>query len=153
MQQFWSHVEDVSFLSTEDCWLWKGSRASGRYGKLKIRGITYLAHRISAYLYCKISWAELRNGNTLILHSCDSKCCINPSHLRCGTHTENMIDMKSRSRQATGSRHGMSKLTELDIVKMRELDKTTPRVVIARQFSVSKALVSYILNGRNWRHI
>lgn len=36
-----------------------------------------------------------------VLHSCDNPHCINPSHLRLGTHKENMQDKVLRGRART----------------------------------------------------
>lgn len=38
-----------------------------------------------------------------MLHSCDRPCCVNPRHLRWGTHAENMQDMVDRQRKRRGT--------------------------------------------------
>ncbi|MER7835270.1 HNH endonuclease signature motif containing protein [Streptomyces sp. NPDC096040] len=68
------------------------STAAG-YGRFKIDGVQLYAHR-SSY--------EAHNGRVpsglFILHSCDNPLCVNPAHLRTGTHQENMRDRNERGR-------------------------------------------------------
>lgn len=84
------------------CWLWSGAKYRNGYGWLKVFGRVYSAHR---YSY------ELHNGpipeGMEILHSCDNKNCINPSHLRIGTHAENMREASERGLFPSGEKHHM----------------------------------------------
>lgn len=88
--------------SATGCWLWNGSKYKNGYGWLKVFGAVVSAHR---YSY------ELHNGpipNGLeILHSCDVKECINPSHLIAGTHSQNMKDASARGLIRKGKDHPM----------------------------------------------
>lgn len=87
--RFWARVDKSD---QDGCWMWKGSMA-GAYGKMSVRCVNVGAHRISY---------ELANGpidpGLIILHSCDTPLCVNPAHLRAGTHKENTQDMLDRSR-------------------------------------------------------
>lgn len=82
------------------CWLWEGSTYQNGYGWLKVFGKIVSAHR---YSY------ELHRGpipcGGHILHSCDVKHCVNPDHLRVGSHAENMADAVARGRIASGPDH------------------------------------------------
>lgn len=76
---------------TTGCWEWTGHKYRNGYGVLKVFGRDALAHRFSY---------ELHKGpigeGMQILHACDNKGCINPGHLRQGTHAENMAEAKER---------------------------------------------------------
>lgn len=83
------------------CWLWTGTRR-GHYGEAKINRVGYLANRLSAILFID----ENISPKTFACHSCDNPICVNPKHLFLGTATDNNKDRDSKSRQASGSRHG-----------------------------------------------
>lgn len=84
------------------CWLYCGAvHPVCGYGRFQWGGKCNFAHRIA---YLVANGAEPPAG-MMVLHSCDNRLCINPSHLRAGTHQDNMNDMVSRGRQATGDRH------------------------------------------------
>lgn len=73
----------------EWCWLWRSAKGN-QYGSFSY-GAESLAHRAS--------WA-LHHGpippGLLVLHSCDNKRCVNPSHLHLGTHGQNMAEWNER---------------------------------------------------------
>lgn len=52
-----------------------------------------------------------------------------------------------------GSRHGMSKLTETDVLVIRQMKGKMYQRRIARWFNVTEGMVSLILHRRNWNHI
>ena len=72
-------------IATNSCWEWQSITGSSGYGMLKVFGKMVSAHRFSYELYK----GEIPKGLE-ILHSCDNKLCVNPDHLRIGTHSENM---------------------------------------------------------------
>lgn len=82
---FWKQV-DVREM--RECWLWQGALANG-YGFFR----NETAHRFAwSFIY-----GEVPRG-LFILHSCDTPQCVNPRHLRAGTHEENTLDKTVLSR-------------------------------------------------------
>lgn len=91
----WTELYNPNF--EEPCWIWNGPMASLGYGCLRAEnGKIEKAHRISYIGFV----GEIEDGN-MILHSCDNRSCINPSHLRQGNQSDNMKDMWNRNRRAS----------------------------------------------------
>lgn len=137
---FWIKVKKVP----GSCWEWIGGRSVQGYGKWTFADRTVVAHRFS--------W-QIVNGpipkGAMILHSCDNPPCVNPSHLRLGSHRENMEDRQKRGRTA---RHGNPRLTWDKAEKIRALDAAgTGRASIAKRFCVTEACVSMIVSGKRWK--
>lgn len=82
------------------CWLWTRARTSGGYGHFRLMGMQVYAHRASYEAHV----GPIPDG-LHILHACDTPACVNPAHLRPGTHQENMHDRDSRGRGVGGRTH------------------------------------------------
>lgn len=95
-----------------------------------------------------------------VLHSCDNPACVNPHHLRLGTHAENMAEMHARKRHAHGARHPKAKLTDVAVAEIRRRWATKPsphRGVsgkeLAAEFNVSISRISTVVHGNTWKHV
>ena len=132
---------------TGTCWEWCGPVTNGGYGKLISQNKTQLAHRV-AYSF---HHPEEDILGKVIRHTCDNPLCINPEHLQSGSQHENIMDIVSRSRGIVGSLNGQAKLTEGDIIAIRESEKSGPE--LAKEFGISKSLVSRVRLRKCWRHI
>ena len=105
-ERFWEKVDKngpiMPHMDTP-CWIWMASAHALGYGRFWPYGKkSVLAHRFSY----EITFGSIPGGLD-ILHECDVPACVNPAHIRPGTHTENMRDMeaKGRRRPATGKKH------------------------------------------------
>jgi hypothetical protein len=92
-------IEDrlIRFLINDSgCWEFTGALDTMGYGLMKIESKLMKAHRVSYEFATKTA---IPHG-MCVIHDCDNRRCINPDHLRLGTHQENMTDMvdKGRSR-------------------------------------------------------
>lgn len=91
---------------TSGCWIWIGARRGSKgYGAFYIGGTVYSPHRVmfaikhpehEETMLTKRRGAGYRTD--YILHSCDNPSCVNPNHLRMGSATENVEDIKLRRR-------------------------------------------------------
>lgn len=82
-------------VKTSTCWIWVGYSKNGRYGTIYIAGKSVCAHRASYELFI----GPIPDGLE-VLHSCDNTKCVNPEHLKAGTHIENMRDCVNKGRKA-----------------------------------------------------
>jgi transcriptional regulator with XRE-family HTH domain len=71
-----------------------------------------------------------------------------------GTRSENQADRKRHGTYHTGSQMPWAKLTEADVVEMRQLRRDgIGRDDIARRFGVAPTHVSKVLLGKMWQHV
>ena len=132
------------------CWLWLGSVNRLGYGKFMHERRQIKAHRAS--------W-EAHHGKipdrAMVLHTCDVRCCVNPSHLFIGDQSANMHDMWRKNRHsgggAKGARNKFAKLSENDVLAIRRSTISIAEVV--RIFDVSRSYAYAIRAGKTWRHI
>lgn len=87
----------VMLADGENCWEWRWSTNPDGYGEIRIGGKKMRAHRVAYH----VAYGE-DPGRRHVLHSCDNPPCVNPGHLRLGTHTDNMRDRSSRGRAKNG---------------------------------------------------
>lgn len=97
---FLRFMESYTICKDTGCWLWNSSKYKNGYGWLKAFGKVVSAHRFSYELY-----NGAIPGSYQILHSCDVKACVNPEHLRAGSHAENMLEAAQRGLMRSGSSH------------------------------------------------
>ena len=92
-------------------------------------------------------------GKPLVLHKDDNPWNNNWTNLVYGTQQENMDQKARRNRQAKGSIHGMSKLTEDDIPVIRErYAKGETQTAIAEDYGVTYRTIGYVTTGKWWSH-
>lgn len=130
-----------------ECWEWTGYTDRCGYGTLAAPHKPRKAHRIAYELHHGVAL----KADQLILHSCDNRRCVNPAHLRVGTHRENMLDRSTRGRQTRGERVNTAKLTEAQVLDIRS--STRLGTELARQYGVCPTQISCIRLGKTWKHL
>jgi hypothetical protein len=141
----------IDLNNIDKCWTWNACKHKDGYGVLGSKEYhSTLAHRI-AYELCNGPIGE----NLCVLHICDNGLklgCINPTHLRLGTQTENIQDMDNKGRRRVGHQTGetnkASKLTETDVRAIR-IDKRRHKI-IARDYGISKNHVKRLKQKKRW---
>lgn len=110
-------------------------------------GKSIYVHR---YIY-EQCFGEIPDGY-VIRHTCDNASCINPEHLILGTHQDNVRDRVERGRSARGNLNGRSKLTELDVIEIRN-SRDRSSVELGREYGVDPKAIRSIWQGKTWTHI
>jgi hypothetical protein len=143
LENFWDRVE-----KSDACWIWSGSYWENGYGKMMVEKKPYLAHRIS----WSLTFGEIPPG-LWVLHKCDNHACVRPDHLFLGTFRDNVDDMVSKGRHAKGSTSGMSKLTEEQVLKIREELKPCETIKsLAEFYNVEVCTIHRIRKRQSWKH-
>lgn len=73
----------------DDCWNWIAGCDGDGYGAFKYKSKNIQAYVVSFVLFYNTIPEES------ILHKCRNRRCVNPKHLKDGTHQENMDDRKA----------------------------------------------------------
>ena len=141
--RFWKNIKKKG-----DCWIWQGTKFNGGYGHITVDGDAILTHRLAYKLHYG---KEIPKGK-MVLHSCHSRDCINPEHLRLGDHADNMRDMVVANRQARGEEDGNAKLSISEVKKIKRLlaSGEFTHKEISRMFNVGRPTVTDIRRGRTW---
>lgn len=142
----------VTFVEpARGCWLWRGAQDGKGYGMFKDgRGKKFLTHRVSL---------ELELGRTLqtkecVLHRCDVRACINPSHLFLGTRSDNAADMVAKGRNVKGTHVNTAKLNPASVLKIRALHASGRAAgILAAQFGVHRKTINLLVRGKTWRSV
>lgn len=116
------------------------------YGMIRHGGLYLKAYRVMYELFV----GAIPPGAS-VLHSCDNPSCVNPAHLRIGTHAENMADMKSRNRHAYGRRMPTAKLTDEIVRDLRSGRKTVQAV--STETGISLTTLYQAKRGETWTHV
>ncbi len=83
-----------------------------------------------------------------VCHKCDTPSCINIEHFFLGTRLENVQDMDKKGRRLKGKEVSNSKLTEEQVLQIRNDSDSTRK--IAKKYGVSQYLISLIKRKKRW---
>lgn len=145
MDRFWAKIE-----KTPLCWEWTASKDHDGYGKLRLRGKSEKAHRVS--------WT-LEHGDIpagmCVLHRCDNRKCVRPSHLFLGTQADNIADCTAKGRTLRGERGPHAILKEAEVIQIRALyqDGGFSFATLGKRFSVARETIAAVMSRRSWRHV
>lgn len=148
------------------CWLWVGYRDPKGYGRLNV------GRHVGEVYYAKLEFAHRLTweltygaispllGAPWVLHRCDNRACVNPSHLFLGTPQTNNADRWLKggyAGQSKGEDNYRHKLTNEQVLEIRATCTPGKRpfryIDLARKFNVSNGTVRLAYLRVNWKHI
>lgn len=140
-ERFWSKVSDTD---TGGCRLWLGARHYSGYGHFKLNGRAVESHRVSFWL------THSRAPNGFVMHKCDNRACVEPTHLTEGSHRDNMADCAAKRRNRTPRPgNGRVKLTPpvREEIRAKFLEGGVSKHALAREYRVSATRIRQVVNG------
>lgn len=139
----------------QGCWEWQGAKTKFGYGTNRYERKLYYTHRIILQTHGE-GFSEEKD---FACHECDNPCCVNPDHLFAGSHKDNMEDAADKGRiegtRVKGEDHGESKLSEKEVVAIREQYASGyfSQQELATSFDVERTQIGSIVRGENWKHV
>lgn len=164
VNRFWSKVIIPS--DPNSCWIWKAATDKDGYGKFKVkveRKGLMVFRNIGAHSFIWQYYNGEKPKSLIILHSCDNPSCVNPSHLKCGTHADNSRDrdLKGRSNHARGEKlsspgeenpnHKLA-YNQVDEIRERYANGGITQQKLADEYNVTQTTISRIVLNKNWYH-
>jgi len=139
--RFWRYTK-----KTPTCWIYTKKIRNG-YGALTANKD---AHRYSF----EIHKGPIPKG-MCVCHKCDNPPCVNPDHLFLGTRGDNVRDAVSKNRQAKGKRTNHAKLTEKDVIRIRNIYKNGEDTCrsLANKFGVTPSNIGCVISRKTWNHV
>lgn len=98
LADFWALVDK---RGKDECWPWTGETFGFGYGRFRLDGERWMAHR----LMWTVTHGEIPDG-LCVCHKCDVPGCMNDAHYFLGSNAENQFDKIIKGRQAKGDRNG-----------------------------------------------
>lgn len=136
----------MSIRDTDLCINWDGSLYNSGYGVLRKGSKMVSAHREAFNGY---------NGflPSVVMHTCDNRKCINVRHLKAGNTQTNTDDKVNKGRHLQGSKVGNSKLTDKQVLEIRQWVDKAYQWELALEYKVTQTLISRIIRRKIWTHI
>lgn len=140
---------DYIEVTDTGCHEWTSSRFASGYGRIKIAGRSYRAHRVA----WEMAYGEVPE-NQFVLHHCDNKPCVRLDHLFLGTHDENMADMVVKGRAATErNRHARLSRRQVEEIRDRYATGLVKQTALADEYGVTQSTISSIILGKTWTDV
>lgn len=151
LERYWIKVDKNGPIIREElgqCHIWTAGCRHG-YGEFRLDRTTVAQAHILAYI---IEYGDVI-GDLFVLHKCDNKPCVRPTHLFLGTDQDNATDKanKGRSYRAIGDLNGCAVLTWEKVDEMRSLYPKYTQVQLAAMFGIKQPQVSEIIRNVSWR--
>jgi hypothetical protein len=145
--EVWAILVSKARVNSNACMLIEHGFSVGiGYKKVRAENHEMYAHQLSDFM----ARGE-RPPDTVLLHTCDRPNCINPDHIKRGTHAENVADKMRKGRHRKGVTMPNSLLTD-EIIREVLLSPLT-FAQCSVKYNVSRGAIHNIRSGRSWNHV
>lgn len=142
---FWAKVD-----KSGECWEWTGAKSAQGYGLFHMKDGHGRAHTYSL----EMATGERYKPGMDTCHTCDNPSCVRPEHLYFGTRSQNIRDAVDRGQMKIGERHPFAKLTELDVVALREEYAAGASVgELENAYGLAVSTIRGIVLGYKWKSV
>ena len=86
-------------------------------------------------------------------HKCDNRWCVNPDHILCGTHLQNMRDKNKNPKPKLKNQRNKLNEFQVKVIKIMLRNKKLSGRKIAQIFGVNESTISAIKVKEHWKHI
>jgi hypothetical protein len=147
IERFWSKVDKSG--GPDACWPCSGSRDPDGYVQFWVTSMRRSPRAHQVALLITTGWWPAK-GETA-RHSCHTRECSNPAHLKPGTVADNSRDMVDAGRSLRGERNHGANLRRGHVNAIRCLAALGWRCTeLATMFGVWKGTTSAIITRRTW---
>ena len=135
------------------CQIWLGAIDKRGYGRFQV-GTWRNKHTVFAHRFAYETFVGPLTASDVVMHTCDNPPCQTPSHLRSGSHADNVADKVSKDRHDRGERHAAAVLTESQVRTIRERHaKGATLGELRDEYGTSVDNIRHIVKRRSWRGI
>lgn len=165
-QRFWEKVDKNGPIQPHtpelgQCWQWIAAKDKFGYGVINDYNILTKkkkykqAHILSAHFHNIKNSEYLIIKENCVLHKCDNPSCVNPQHLYIGDKGRNLQDAYDRGRKIKpkGELSGRAKLTEVQVLEIRNKFPTYTKTQLSKEYNVSLRNIRSIVLRESWTHI
>lgn len=133
----------------DECIQWPFVRNKRGIGAVQFKG----HKRNAARVMCILTHGDPPAPDMDAAHSCGKahEGCVNPKHLRWATKVENQADRIRHGTTCRGTKNPQSKLTESDVIAIKNARGRVKPRLLAEQFGVTVFHIRKIHTGRIWR--
>lgn len=107
--------------------------------------------RLHRLAYCEangVSYESIKGWH--VLHSCDNPRCVNPAHLRLGTHQDNMDDKRIRQRAGRGT--AKIDFATAELIRAEYAAGGYTQRELATRHGIGQYVISRVVNNKMWTY-
>lgn len=145
LQEIQAQIRDrITERGPDECWPWTGATWNKGYPKAMMNGFRGSVTRAQALIH----GINVEPGE-FVARTCGTPECMNPAHLEAARDVNQYRDPDS---WASGEENGRSKLTERDVVDIRQAyaDQNLVYADLAEAYGISVQNVGIIVRGEGW---